>query len=197
MSLPSELAEGRDYESERLYDHRFGDVIQDPGPEVVPCNPEASERRLIASSAGPDGCRDWLDMPNRSGRWEVLLDWESTPETVELDSDLCVVSDCYWETCRAVPKGEGDGVTISGRWRFIDNPHPDRTSYKGCSVEGMVDHLHDNIQFFDESGNQANDIVCAEIRLRLGQYYNANSDRTANQGCSVEGMVVQCGGVSE
>jgi hypothetical protein len=34
MSLPSEQAEGRDYEGERLYDHRFGDPCQDPGVEI-------------------------------------------------------------------------------------------------------------------------------------------------------------------
>ena len=50
--------------------------------------------------------------------------------------------------------------------------YPER---QASSVERMVDHLHDTIQFFDESGNQANDIVCAEIGLRLRQYFNAET----------------------
>ena len=62
------------------------------------------------------------------------------------------------------------------------NAHPARTADKDCSVEKMVDHLHDSMQFFDESGNQANDIVCAEIGLRLRQYFNAEaSGREANR----------------
>jgi hypothetical protein len=69
----------------------------------------------------------WIDFPDRSGWWLVVLDWERDSEILEIDDSKTVTSDCYWEDCQAVPRGKGDGVTISGRWLFLSN-----TEISGC-----------------------------------------------------------------
>ena len=68
-----------------------------------------------------DDWSGWIDYPDRAGWWLVILDWERDSEIVGIDDSKAVTSDCYWEDCQAVPRGEGDGVTISGRWLFLSN----------------------------------------------------------------------------
>lgn len=78
------------------------------------------ELRLEADSRRRDGNRSgWVDIPDRAGWWLVILDWEHDSEIVEIDDDMFVTSDCYWQGCWAVPKGKGDGTTISGQWLFL------------------------------------------------------------------------------
>jgi hypothetical protein len=77
---------------------------------------EADSRRYA-----DDNWSGWIDFPDRAGWWLVVLDWERDSEIVEISDSKTVTSDCYWEDCQAVPRGKGDGVTISGRWLFLSN----------------------------------------------------------------------------
>jgi hypothetical protein len=63
----------------------------------------------------------WINFPDRAGWWLVVRDREILSEIVEIDDSKTVTSECYWKDCQAMPRGKGNGVTISGRWLFLSN----------------------------------------------------------------------------